>query len=438
MGRDPGKRTQQAASQPANQPDVSAPGGVPGKSTLVASSRTARASDIGDPYIEDRGACANGGPGCELTPHQFDLLVKGYQGRVQAAQLQYSAALNQIRFERMLEKAEDVPILLSMVLDVLAGTALGSVMSVMRMVKGGAVVSLDRELEHQIQTGSGERSDRPSMTVLLAGMDETSTQFVAKAGIDQAKRAIAKPSPTDKQMALDYMTQLERVSAIAWEHQREDPPGYATHADMIVLFHSFKMANGHTTPDYKAALQAKIDRYVASQAARIGRHVMRTQADIELQGNTMRDTKVIWVRRASNPTVPTLFYYKQDFANSQSEHTIEHPEIRGLEPIDKAFKIDRAVENEFVDTAIEKHRAAWGTEPETQTLADDLIPKFAPPRDVRDLSQFVPQRPDSTTVRDPTSINNLNQFVPQNNPSFTPIKDPASAPRPVPVAWRPK
>ena len=426
MGREPGKRTGAQSAGPV--PDVSGPTGIPGKDTLVNRSPVARAADIGNAYIEDRGACASGGPGCELTPHQFDLLVKGYQGRVLAAQLQHSAALDQIRFERMLQKAEDVPILLGMMLDVLAGNALAGIMSVMRMIKGGAVVQLNRELDHQIQVGSGELSSQPSMMTLLAGLDETSTGFVAKAGIDQAKKAIAKPAATEKQVALDYMTQLERVSALAWERQREDPPGYATHADMIVLFHSFAAARGHMTPDYKAALQAKVDRYVASQASRVGRHAMKTQTDIDVQGNTMRDTKVVWVRRKSNPTVPALFYFKQDFPNDQSEHTLENPDIPGLRPIDKQFKIDRAVETEFVDTAIEKHRAAWGAEPETQTLDDELVPRFPGARDVRDLNQFVPSGKPSPTVQDPTSVNNLNQFVPQNNPSFSPIKDPAPAP----------
>lgn len=404
-----GEGTKRAAVPTRPEPDVSGPSGIPGKATLVGHQPVARASDIGDPYIEGRGACAAGGPGCELTPRQFDLLVQGYQARVSAAQLQHSAALTQIRFERMLQKPEDVPILLSFMLDVLATTALGGIMSVVRMIQSGAVVQLGRELDHQIQIGDGGASGRPSMAQLVAGIDETSITFVAKAGIDQAKKSILRPVPSAQEVALDYMTQLERVAAIAWERQREDPPGYATHADMIVLFHSFKAAMGHTTPDYKAALEAKIDRYLASQAARIGRNQMRTEADIQLQGNTVRDTKVIWVRRKSNPTVPTLFYYKRDFANAQSEHTLENLETTPLEPLDAQFVISRPVENELVDTAIANHRAAWGTEPETQTLDDAQIPRFAPARDVRDLTQFVPQR---DGVEDPTSINNLNQFVP--------------------------
>lgn len=437
MGRD---AKNQAAGVAKAGPDLSTPSGIPGKETLVQARSVARAHDIGDRYIEDRGACAGGGPGCELTPHQFDLLVAGYQKRVNAAEARYAVALSQVRFERMLKRPEDMPVLLSLMLDVLAGAALGGVMSVLRMVKGGAVVRLDRELEREIQTGSGEPSSRPSMAVMLAGIDEASVGWVAKAGIDQAKKAIALPPTTTDGMALDYMTQLERVSAVAWQHQREDPPGYATHADMIVLFHSFDAANGHATPDYKAALDAKIDRYVASQAARIGRHQMRTEADIQLQGNTVRDTKVIWVRRKSNPTVPALYYSKRDFANAQPAHTLENLDVTPLQPIDEKFVLDRPVENELVDTAIHNHRAAWGTEPETQLLDDSELARFPPARDVRDLTQFVPQGPRQgpAVVQDPTSVNNLNQFVPQNNPGFVPIGDPAPAAEPRPVVWRPK
>ncbi len=119
---------------------------------------------------------------------------------------------------------------------------------------------------------------------------------------------------------------------VAWEQQRQGPPGQATDAEMIVLFHSFKAKMGHSTPRYKAALEEKIQRYRASPVSRIGRDKAYATRDANVTdvghgGMTTRDTKVVWVQ-FSEDLPPELYYYKLDASPRQNDHTRGHKLVR--------------------------------------------------------------------------------------------------------------
>jgi len=438
MGFEPGKQSK--VGVPAGpRPDVSGPSGIPGKATLAGALPTSAAA-IGDRYIENREHCAPGVDGCFLTDTQRTRLVTAYQGAVQAAQMQYAAALTQIRFDRLIKKAEELPFFLSLALDVIAAHALvGLGLAVKALKSAGASQIASDELGWMMQLQDGSGGGPSSITTLVGGISEPAVGFVIKAAVDEAKKQIKKTSPpdTEKGATLNYIGELEDASAVAFERQRLDPPGYATDADLIVLFHSFKAAMGHTTPRYKAALEDKIDRYLASSTSRIGRHAAKTQRDFDVQGNTARDTKVVWVRSSGTP-VPTLYYYKRDFQNSQNEHTMGDVEIEPLQPLDNRFKIDRPVETEFVDVAIAKHRAAWGTEPETKEIDPAILPRWRPTRDAGDLNQYVPaNNPDFQRAEPPPrDVGDLDQYVPANNPDFQPVGGGGSAAQADPVVAR--
>lgn len=336
---------------------------VPGKNTLVGQEKskgTANASDIGNAYIEGRGFCQErpDAKGCELKPDQFRLLVDAYQKRVTAAQLAFGDALGELRIDTILKPDEDAAPLLGMLVDVMASVALGGIGSAIASIKSTPAASTFG-LGLDVQ----EVEDVLSVSNVLDGGKEA-INWIVKASVDHGKKALkSTPPSTEKNVTLDYIQSLQNASAIAWEHQREDPPGYATHADLIVLFHAFSASNGFTTPMIKQALSSKIQRYLASSTARIGRHQMRTEQDIKIQGNTVRDTKVAWVPDRSG--VPVLYYLKQDAKNSQSPHTLSDHDVPMLELIDRDFVRDRPVEPEFVEVAISRHKDIWGKDPET-------------------------------------------------------------------------
>lgn len=412
-------------------PDVSGPSGIPGKATQVGL-QPMTAAAIGDRYIENREHCGPGVDGCFLTDTQRTRLVGAYWSVVTGAQINYMAALTKIGIEQLIKKPEELPLLLTLALDVIAGQAIAALGFAVKALKAaGAPGIASDQLSWMMQLQNGSESAPSPLATMMGGINEPALGFVIKASVDEAKkRTKAAPPLEEKEATLGYISQLEEASAFAFERQRLDPPGYASDADLIVLFHSFKAEMGHTTPRYKAALEEKIGRFLSSSTSRIGRHAARTQRDFDVQGNTARDTKVVWVDGTGSP-VPVLHYYKRDFKNSQNEHTMGDVEIEPLEPLDGRFKIDRPVENEFVDLAIANHRAAWGTEPEHLRVSGEMLPRWRPARDKGDLNQYVPaNNPDFQPVGQSgdRDVGDLDQYVPANNPNFQPVQSPSRSP----------
>lgn len=366
-------RTTRARGLTYQAPDVTRSDGVavPGKATLAGRERstgTAIPSSIGNAYIEGRGFCQQRpeARGCELAPTQFALLVDAYQKRVDAAARAYGDALGELRVDTLLAKDDDNAPLLGMLIDVMASLALGGIGSALAMIKADPAQStfgLGLELTEAV--------DVLSVANVVDGSRD-SIGWIVKAAVDHGKTALKASSPSsEKQVRIAYITSLQNASAIAWEHQREDPPGYATHADLIVLFHAFSAHHGFTVPLIHQALSDKIDRYLASSASRIGRHKMRTEEDLKLQGNTVRDTKVAWI--SDDRGVPVLYYMKQDAPNGQGRNAYDHT-LDLIAPIDREFVVGTPVEPEFIEVAISRHRDIWGTEPEVRGKSPLLNP----------------------------------------------------------------
>lgn len=363
-------------------PDINRADGIPtpGKNTLVPSGKGGL---TGNAYIDGRGHCQTrpDAPGCTLTPSGRALLVDGYQKVVMQAQLQFGLALSDLRVDRLLTKDEDPAPLLGLFIDVMATAALGAIGSVLGMLRSnpkaaahglGLGVSDFEVSAGGALTGGGEVDSLTFGNFMDTSQD--AIWWIVKSSVDVGKKAL-KGGPVasdEKAMALGYIETLQNASAIAWQRQVLDPPGYATDDDLAVMFHAFQANAGFTAPILKQKLSDKVDRYTASSAARIGRHQMRTQKDIELQGNTVRDTKVAWV--ASPSGTPVLYYLKQDAANSQSSNTLANQDVQMLQLHDASFVLDRPVEKEFVDVAIAKHRDVWGAAPETVSRSEAANP----------------------------------------------------------------
>jgi len=439
MGTEPGKMSRQPDYAQGPRPDVSGSRGIPGKTTLAGTLEPTSAAAIGDPYIEGRSHCAAGTEGgCFLAPEQRGLLVAAYQQEVIVAQQQYSQALSEIKLERLIKKDEELPMLLGLMLDVLGTQLLSGLTMAFKMLQAGDEKTVVTGIEwlKQLQTTEHqEPRDKPSIRSFIQGVNETSVGFILKAGIDETKKSVKKPSPSnEKAQALSYIDRLQETAVIAWEHQRQDPPGYATDADMIVLYHSFKARMGHSTPRYKAALEEKIQRYLASPVSKIGRAKAykgkdANVTDVGFGGMTTRDTKVVWVVTKGH-ALPQLYYYKLDASPNQNDHTMANLDVPMIEgyPAEGRFKINTPVEPEFVDTAISRHQEVWGSAPETKLVDPALVPHFRPARSVNDLNQYVPVNtpPKSEPKSEPKPID-----VPPSlklEPKQAPKQDPAPAP----------
>lgn len=374
MSGDVGKTTR-AKGLDYRAPNIATPTGVPGipgKATLAGNLKPTSAADIGNPYIEGRGHCqapaapgaAGSLDGCFLSAAQRTLLVDAYQKVVMQAQMQFTAALVELKLDKIMQKDDDAAGL-GFILDVFASVALGGISSVLTMIKGKPKTAIDG-LESMLALQSGEESeDETSLHHFMEGSG-AAIGWIVKSSVDFGKKSLKGGKPaTEKNVAINYIETLQNASTIAWQHQVFDPPGFATDADLIVLFHAFKAENGHTEPLYKQAINEKIERYTSSLAARIGRNPARTQKDFDVQGNTTRDTKVAWMAQPGGKP-PVLYYLKQDAPNHQSPHTLGNHDIEMLEPIDKTFVWAAPVEPEFADVALSRHRDIWGSEPETR------------------------------------------------------------------------
>lgn len=404
---EPGKATRFNAAARGQQPDISGPTGTPGKSTLVGTPTSASA--IGDPYIEDKPVEGQH----ILTATQRHLLVDAYQKRVESAAREFSVGLMQVRFDRILQKDDDLPLFMALMLDALAGVALSSLSGAFRLIRSGSDRAIGMGLEDMsIIAGELTMPMRSvSLRQVVAGADETAVGFIIKAAVDQTKKVVRGHSGpnADKETALDYISQMQDISVVAWQHQREDPPGYASDGDMIALFHAYDAARGHTAPRFAEAINAKIDRYIQSPTSRIGRNDAMVDnrqkkkspgfhADPDVPdgygGRVMRDLKVAWVQHSNGQRA--LHYYKLDSKFVGMDRATDDLEqlnaggAYGFGAIDDRYKISAQVEPEFVETAIDRHRAIWGAEPTTKIVDDSTIPTWRKNRDINNLNQAVP------------------------------------------------
>lgn len=425
MGSEPGKMSR-TAKLTGTIPDVSSREGIPGKRALTDKMPTS-AKDIGNAYIENKEHCANGGSGCFLPETVRSRLVSAYQDEVRIAETFYVQALGELGLEKMVTKDDELPAIVALAIDAFGGWAVHSLGGAFKFLRNAPQAEIGRGIEGMLefQATGGSTASPSFLREALNTVDHDQVMYVIKAGVDSAKKTIKGAAKDDvkkasgaseyKAVSLDYLDELKAAAAIAFQHQAQDPPGYVDDAQLIVLFHAFKAEMGHNVAGYKIALKEKLDRFMQSAASKIGRehHHLNYPGASHFEA-TMRDTKVVWVTTLKHP-VPVLYYYKRDF--------VYHPEDKGkmLEPgyqtpdpngigvpyaIDDRFIPDKPVEEEFLDTAIAKHKEVWGTEPEVK-LVDHL-----------------------ELVRD---VSDLNQYVPQNNPMFEQQDMVPAAPQPLPA-----
>lgn len=388
----PGKR---AADEV--KPNLNTASGLPevGKGVLPNGIKPVSAADIKDSYIEKGAHCEKGGDQCFLDSGQRDRLISAYQQEVQAAQLAYTAALVELGLEKLIEKDAELPAIFTLVLDAIAGQAVSALGTAFKLLKGRPDRALADVGVFMRMHDDAEAEKQMNAIQMLRGLGQNEVTSVIKSGVDAAKKeakSAASPGMSeDKQVTLSYIDELKEKSAFAFEHLRQDPPGSATDAQLVVLFHSFKAAMGHTIGHYKAALQEKIDRYKASAASKIGRKEHKEYGPKNpLQNDTvremtaerrLRDLKVVWELHGNDP-VPVLTYYKQDFkpmAAPLPEQREPGAELHEMDVIDDKFVPWKPVELEFVDTAVAKHKEIWGRDPEFKRVEKKSIGPLGKP-----------------------------------------------------------
>ena len=331
---------------------------------------------ISDRYIQHGAVCDRDAhaDGCFLNSGQRERLISSYQQKVLAAQQQYGTALAELRLDVLLEKDdESLPILVEMALDVIGHAASDAIR------KAGAYLrkmSVPQALSiADIYDGvSGDQN------VVMGLIHDASGEavWVVNAGVEQGKKyakkgttAILEPAKRDNKPVLNYLDEMRDASAMVFERQREDPPGYATDAQLVVLNHSWSAAMGHTAGVYKQRLIEKLDRYKQSGASKVGRQRVTLPATSRSAAKTVvRDTKLV-MHTYDDGRPSKLVLYKKDYKSIWFARDLNprEPVTNTAAPIDDEFHEWQPVEPEFEDVAKVRNKEAWGVEFEERKLA---------------------------------------------------------------------
>ena len=346
---------------------------MPGKTTAVLQEQTGIAG------VDDAGK-QHTGAGYFLDPAQRAMLVGYTQGRIQSAQDQFSGAVSDVRSAITAESDAELSPLVGIVLGALAGTASIAIQGAVKFLAGHGhvVTALHDAAITGVEVAAGELSD----------VSEGEIEAIVGASIDQAKDAL-KPRvaegttgvKTEKDEKKSYVDELSEKAVMAFFHLREDPPHYASDAQLLALCQSFR-PEYHMRSLYRGKLDAAIKRYMGSMASKIGRR--EAPGDPGYYG-TQRETGVAWIK-GSTDAKDKLVYVAQDFKTADQDPLFGDATAYTTAPMESLGEVahDRQggkhqlqpegrpmymgdVEPDLVEAAVARHKALWLHDPETYT-----------------------------------------------------------------------
>lgn len=377
------EKTKKPGGTTLAQPDVSGPTGIPGKSTLVGQKPATSAGDIHDAWIEGRENKT--GQGNFLTDVQRERLVNEIKLAIRTSEHFLTGALTEIGFDRLIQKEEEVPAIIALALDIASGYLGGLATKAMKVIRAVPPDKFHKTVEGLLdfQTSTEDAKNPSLVSTLLNVASEESLADVIKRAMGAGKKTVESTTKKEqnadatdrKEVTMSYLDSLKRSAAISYQHLSREAPAVANDAERIALYKSFDAENGHTQPDLKVVLEAKLTRYLKSPASEIGRnkHRLKDGADKRDSYNaTIRDTQVAWVVIAGDP-VPRLYYMREDWANNGGSADgvpdIYDPVPQGETPQKSQqgmMTLMRPVEPEFQSTALARHQQAWGFAPTTR------------------------------------------------------------------------
>ena len=313
-------------------------------------------------------------------------LVQYTQGRIQSAQDQFSGALGDVRADITAESDAELSPLVGIILGAVAATASIAIQAGIKAL--ASLRTAEEVLGHAAITGvavAGEMSD----------VSEGEIEAIVGASIDQAKELVkpgvsqaTRNTKTNKDNKKSFLDELNNQTVLAFFHLREDPPAYATDAQLLALCEGYH-PNFHHRDVYREQLERRLKRFMSTLASQIGR---RDAPGDEGFYGMQRETKVAWLKGTSHNK---LIYVSQDFNMSQDEltdrasayttapmesygdvaHDNDAMAMEGgyavthqLTPEERVMFLGD-VEPDMVEAAIARHKALWLEDPKTYTYA---------------------------------------------------------------------
>ena len=376
---------------------------TPGKQTRVDPHLS------GDDYI-DKGAPAKG-PDSFLSDGQRQRLTAAYQQRVLAAEGHYQTAASDIRVDKLLEKDDDLPWIASMLIDLAFGFVVGQVAKALislRDVKSAHVKKLFQDaIEFQTDDPKLEVHERAYQAFGKLSDDHLKTTLGTAAAIGKSqamgKLQAAHSGGSDRKEAVAYLDQLSDAASLAYQKMREVPPGMATDAELLLLFDALD-AQHHLKSQYKLALQEKLARFEASKVTKVGRRWEQRNTYYEgqrIHGGEPRVIRDVWVEwhtfESGHPRM-LVFQHQDGRDNPSVIHADEPGQVTNSEVV-SGHKVRQLrspyedpqggisndpksifiVPEEFRETAILRHKAMWGTAPQTVHIDESASPLYFTP-----------------------------------------------------------
>lgn len=359
----PGKAVQtQSAVSNHNAPE-------PGKATLAQT----HAPGVNAPGV------ATGA----LTELQQARLGDVLVGRIESAHLAYMTALTDLRLNETIKKEDEFPVIGTLLL--LAGGKVAE-----KLLAGAcAMLRKSGEAVKELAEAGVHGADVTKVEAELFGLSAKSLDTIIKAGVDQGKdkaksgmkAGIGAAAADNKAAALSFVDYLRDASMTMFQGIREAGIN-ATTGVILGLIKSFE-GSLHTPSHYRVELGGMLERYMASNARKVGHSTPLTPPPVR---NIRREMKVAWLHSGSDIR---LGYIQSDFedeierhpgaAYTTTEHAISYedegpwkpglggPEVRGHRDAESAT-FAGFVEPEFVEVARQTHDARWAASPEHYTL----------------------------------------------------------------------
>lgn len=391
---DPGKLLQQQRQAEQLAPKEMVP--EPGRQTLVQAQQNGgqnMAVPIGNQFVDNGALCAQQGAtgNCFLDPDQRDRLVDKFGERVLAAQIQYVAALGEMRVDELLRKdPEGGSIWVDLILEVIVAVTIPALGRAMSMLRTGAAQGVWNVAGNVSPLTAGRIA-----TTLRSDAGKASIDNFIKAAVTKGKTAAigfvkdhsqAKVEAHDKKQAnVGFIDVLTHQSAGIYQDIRENAPAGADDGMLAVLFQAFDWSMGHTKDEYKAQLQAKLARFEKSGVGDIGvtgrdsrglgGEKVPSFAKTSATGvhELSAETRVF---RVMTPIGPRMALYRRDYyeipkttyvsdtigGHERPKSPLEIAEAE-VENAKRDYTFVRYVPPEFESVAVAMHRSQWGSEP---------------------------------------------------------------------------
>lgn len=340
----PGKQSGVTANDLASQD----PGNLqaPGKRNLVQTWGTGLAySDKGPACLVDPSK-----PGCFMTEGQrtrYDLMLTE---RFISANMFSQMALLEVQFDKLIQKEDDIPWWLSIVLDAATAYIGGAVLKSLLKIKSMPITdAMAMGLEEQPDPTLFEKSLSKLSDSSITSLTKKATDFAGKKTKSGLKTQKNDPAQTKKTEALSYIQMLKVQYAVAFEQFYKTVMTSADDAQRVVIYDGLS-PELHAEPLYKVAFEEKIKRYHDAKISDVGKKLAVPQGFNSHYTPEIYDNKrCVWLK---NPDGSNKLWFLTVTSNKD-----DNPWADGRDP-----KIE-PVPDEFVEAAQALSEQKWGPTP---------------------------------------------------------------------------